>query len=53
MSQIFGIAIVIAGLIGYVLNIIHIVDSNHVTGFVLVRCIGVFIAPLGAILGWF
>ena len=38
--------------IGWVLNIVEIAKSESITGFVLVRCLGVVMAPLGAILGW-
>lgn len=53
MGQLFSIVIAIAALIGYALNIIHIAQADTVTGFILVRCIGVFLAPFGAILGYF
>jgi len=39
--------------LGWAFNIIEIAKSETITGLVIVRCIGVFIAPLGAILGWF
>lgn len=53
MGNIFAAAIFIAGLMGWVMNIIAIAGSDHVSGMVLVRVMGVLIAPLGAILGWF
>ncbi len=44
----------VMGTIGWVLNIIEIAKAESIfSGFILVRCIGVFIAPLGGILGWF
>lgn len=49
----FPLVIFIAGLIGWVLNIIQIATSDHITGMVLVRVLGVMIAPLGAVLGYF
>ncbi|AJK27191.1 hypothetical protein BRC2024_KCUCJSVR_CDS_0096 [Acinetobacter phage vB_AbaM_KissB] len=39
-------------LIGWVLNIAQIIKMSAVTGLTIVKVIGVFIAPLGAILGW-
>jgi len=39
--------------IGWVLNIFKIIEAETITGFILVRCVGVLMAPLGAIFGWF
>lgn len=49
------LTVVIVGGIGWVKNIIEIVHSDfaHITGMLVVRLIGVFIVPLGAILGYF
>lgn len=51
------IAIFIAGFIGWILNICKIIDSGFVLaewgGMQVARVIGVFLAPLGAVLGWF
>jgi uncharacterized membrane protein YqhA len=44
-----------AGFIGWVMNIIKIVGSigqNDLTVMFVARCVGVFAAPVGAILGW-
>ncbi len=40
---------------GWVMNIIKITQSfgDVLTGMFIARCIGVFVAPLGAVLGWF
>ena len=50
-------ALVIIGglLIGWIANIVKIVGSDfgHITGMLVVRVIGIFVAPLGAILGFF
>ena len=46
------VAVIIAGVFGWVMNLIEIVHSSGIDGMVIVRVIGVFIAPLGAILGW-
>jgi len=51
-----GIVLLVVALIGWVMNIIAIVHSGAMsewTGFVIVRVIGVIIAPLGAVLGYF
>ena len=28
-------------------------DMAHITGMLILRCIGIFVAPLGAVLGFF
>lgn len=45
----------IAAVIGWVLNIIDIAnaDFSHVTGMLIIRIIGIFVAPIGAVLGYF
>lgn len=50
------VGIMVAGFIGWVMNIIKIFGAGPIsewTATVLVRVIGVFVAPIGAILGWF
>lgn len=41
--------------VGWVFNLLAIVhaDFGQVTGLLIVRCFGVFIVPLGSILGYF
>ena len=49
-------AIIIAGFYGWVQNIITIVHAGPVAdwgGMIIVRAIGVVVAPLGAVLGFF
>lgn len=45
----------LAGVVGWVMNIVDIVNSDlsKITGMLVVRIIGVFIPPLGAVLGYF
>lgn len=43
----------IGGVGGWVWNIVKIVHANFVDGMLIARCIGVIVAPLGAVLGWF
>lgn len=47
--------VVVFGGIGWVWNIAKIVGSDfaQITGLLVMRIIGVFIAPLGAVLGYF
>ncbi len=41
--------------IGWIMNIISIchMTIDHVTGELIVRIIGIFFGPIGAIAGWF
>lgn len=47
------LTIVILGIAGWIMNIVSICNADDITGFVAVRIVGIFVAPLGAILGWF
>ena len=42
------------GIIGWVANIVQIVNSisNEITLLLILKCIGIVVAPLGVILGW-
>lgn len=46
--------LLVFGSVGWVLNVIKIVQTGFVIidGMFVARCIGVFVAPLGAILGF-
>jgi len=46
------LGLIILGGIGWVLNIVEIAHADIVNGFVILRVVGIFIFPLGAILGW-
>jgi hypothetical protein len=48
------VAVFLAGVYGWVHNIVLIAHSDfgHLTGMFVLRCIGVFVAPLGAVLGF-
>lgn len=43
------------GLVGWVMNILTIIHTTSapITGLFVARVAGIFIAPLGAVLGWF
>lgn len=45
--------VVILSFIGWVKNIIQVSNFHHITPFVIVKAIGIIVAPLGAVLGWF
>ena len=44
----------LAAAAGWVMNIIQIVNTvaSPITGLFIVKCIGILVAPLGAVLGW-
>ena len=51
---IISLVLFVLGIIGWVLNIIHLFNMPTVlTGEGAVRIAGIPVAPLGAILGWF
>ena len=54
LIKLLSTIIVIIVMWGWIWNIVKIVDSNFdpITGLIILRCIGVFIAPLGAVLGF-
>lgn len=57
MSAVFSLAylaLLIAGVAGWVMNIVAIVHTVNqpITGLLIARLVGVPAAPLGAILGW-
>lgn len=49
------VAVIVAVIVGWVMNIIAIVAavSDPITAMFILRCVGIFVAPLGAILGYF
>lgn len=46
------LSLVAAGCYGWVMNIVTIAQTEAFSGMVLLRVVGVFMAPLGAILGF-
>ena len=55
IGDVIGIAILLAGLWGYVANIIGIIHmlTDPITGLFILRIAGIFFVPLGVILGYF
>lgn len=49
------LVLILASITGWVLNIIDVAGSNfgEITGLLVLRVIGIFLAPLGAVLGLF
>jgi hypothetical protein len=48
------LVLIVASVIGWAMNIIAIAHTNfnNVTGMLVLRVIGIFVAPLGAVLGY-
>lgn len=53
LAVLIWIALPIASIVGWGLNIIKLFGADTISGEVVVRVIGVFAAPFGAILGYF
>lgn len=55
-TSLFGvlalIALVIAAGIGWVLNIVALAHATSIDGMVILRAIGIFVAPMGAVMGY-
>jgi len=53
--QVFIIMLVIAGIPGWIWNIVKVVSaiSDPITGLFILRVAGIFVPPLGAIVGYF
>ena len=47
------ITVIIAGVIGYVMNVMTLLKATAIDVEVIVRLVGLFVAPLGAIAGYF
>lgn len=52
--EVMVVLIIVLGAGGWVANIVKLVSSNFdpITGMVIARAIGIFVAPLGAVLGY-
>jgi hypothetical protein len=55
LGAIVVLALIAGFIYGWVANIVSIVQAidNPVTGMLVLRGVGVFVAPLGAVLGYF
>ena len=52
IASLLWLAILIAGAIGWIMNIVHLANSDALSGFVILRVVGIFMFPLGAVLGF-
>jgi hypothetical protein len=55
MYYLISISIFVFALAGWILNLLAIAHANFndINGLLIIRIIGVFIAPIGAVLGYF
>lgn len=51
-TSLLAFLLLFGGIVGWIANIVAVAQSDYINGMVLVRIIGIFVAPLGAILGW-
>ena len=54
-AAIFVLTLWLAAIGGWIANIVKLIGmiNDPVTGMMMLRAVGIFAAPLGAILGWF
>ena len=52
LGFIVAILLFVAGVIGWVMNIVALAGASEFSGLLLLRAVGIFVAPLGAVLGW-
>ena len=51
-TSLLAFLLLFGGIVGWIVNLVAIAQADYINGMVLVRIAGIFIAPLGAILGW-
>ena len=47
-----AVAVGVAFIGGYVMNIVQLVQGSYDGGLLVVKVAGIFVAPLGVIMGW-
>ena len=54
MAPLFFLIVWAVAAVGWITNIVKIVgtDLTTITGEIIIRCIGIFLAPLGAVMGY-
>lgn len=54
-AGIVWVMIVLAGVVGWVMNIVKLIGmgADPITGLFVARVVGIFLAPLGSVLGLF
>jgi type III secretory pathway component EscS len=47
------LVLILAGIAGWIMNVVQVCSwAGEYTGMFVVKCIGIVVAPLGAVLGW-
>ncbi len=46
------LTVVLVAVSGWVMNIISLAHATSMNGMVVLRAVGIFVPPLGAVLGW-
>ena len=54
MATLFIFMLELAGVIGWIANIVQIVHAINlpITGLFILKCIAILVIPLGSVLGW-
>lgn len=52
MSEFLWLGVFLMGAIGWIINIVEIAHAEIMNGMVILRVVGIFFFPLGAVLGW-
>lgn len=52
MGAIFAGLVILAIMYGYIANIFYLVSHSEAVGLSIARAVGIFVAPLGVILGF-
>jgi len=52
IATLLAAILIMAAFVGWVLNLVQIAETDHFTGMLILRAIGIFFMPMGAILGW-
>jgi hypothetical protein len=52
ITGLLAVCLFIAACLGYVFNVMQLAQADHVTGMVILRAVGIFLAPLGCVLGY-
>lgn len=52
IASLMWIGVIILGAVGWIVNIIQIAHADVLSGLVILRAIGIFMFPLGAVLGF-
>jgi hypothetical protein len=52
--ELFVVALVLLGVGGWIANIVKLtgMDFGSITGMLIVRAVGIFVAPLGSVMGF-